>query len=96
MKFSVRVSPGVSRAAVGGAWTGPDGAPRLIIRVAAPADKGRANRAVVDALAEAFGVPKSALSIAGGEKDRLKTIVIEGEDGAHAARLAILLKGPDA
>lgn len=96
MKLSVRVTPGAARAAVGGAWTGPDGAPRLVVRVAAPPDKGRANRAVIEALAAAFGVPKSALAIAAGEKDRLKTISIDGEDSAITARLQSLMKGQDA
>ena len=96
MKFSVRVTPGAAKAAVGGAWTGPDGAPRLVVRVAAPPDKGRANRAVIEALAEALRVPKSALSIAAGEKDRLKTISIEGEDPALLARYQSLLKGQGA
>jgi uncharacterized protein (TIGR00251 family) len=96
MKFSVRVTPGAAKARVGGAWTGPDGAPRLVIRVAAPPDKGRANRAVIEALAEALGVPKSALSIAAGEKDRQKTISIEGDESAITARLQSLLKGQSA
>jgi hypothetical protein len=90
--ISVRVTPGARKEAVGGAWIGPDGAPRLVVRVTAPPESGRANRAVESVLASAFGLPKSAVSIVSGAKNRLKTATLEGpDDTALRARLEQLL-----
>lgn len=83
----VRVNPGASRTIVGGCWQGPDGEKRLIVRVSAPPDKGKANKAVIEAIAKAFGLPKSAVSITAGEKDRLKTLRLETDEASATARL---------
>lgn len=88
-----RVTPGASRVAVGGVWTGPDGDQRLIIRVTAPPEKGKANKAAAAAIARAFGLPKSAVSVTAGEKDRLKTFALAGDPERLAARLAALKEG---
>ncbi len=89
----VRVSPSASRVAVGGKWEGPSGEARLIVRVGAPPEKGKANKAAAEALAEAFGLPKSAVRVTAGETDRLKTFALDGDPEALAARLAVLLEG---
>ena len=47
------------------------------IKVTALPEKGRANEAVVAALAEYFGVPKSSVSIVGGRSAKIKIIDIE-------------------
>jgi uncharacterized protein YggU (UPF0235/DUF167 family) len=86
----VRASPGAARESVGGRWTGPDGEARLVVRVVAPADRGRANRAVCALIARALGLPKSAVSIRAGAKDRLKTLAVAGEAGDLAQRLSRL------
>ena len=44
----------------------------LRVRVAAPPTDGRANEAVVDLLARAFGVPRSAVSLVSGASSRDK------------------------
>lgn len=88
----VRVSPGASRACVGGKWDGPNGDARLIVRVTAPPEKGKANKAAAEAIAKAFGLPKSAVSITAGETDRLKSFALDGDAERLAARLAALLE----
>lgn len=87
----VRVTPGAKRVGVGGKWDGPDGDARLIVKVAAPPEKGKANRAAVEALAKAFGLPKSAVRVTAGDTDRLKTLALDGDPQSLAARLAQLL-----
>jgi uncharacterized protein YggU (UPF0235/DUF167 family) len=77
-KIKVRVTPGAKRNFVGGAWVGPVGDARLMIKVTAIAADGEANRAVELALARALGLPKSAVSITAGGKSRLKTVEIAG------------------
>ncbi|MEZ5920103.1 MAG: DUF167 family protein [Parvularculaceae bacterium] len=87
----VRVNPGASRTSVGGKWDGPEGDMRLIIRVAAPPEKGKANKAAAEAIAKAFGLPKSAVSITAGETDRLKSFALDGDPETLSARLAVLI-----
>jgi len=88
----VRVTPGASRVSVGGKWAGPGGDTRLIVRVTAPPEKGKANKAAADALAKAFGLPKSAVSITAGETDRLKSFALDGDPPVLTKRLAALLE----
>lgn len=87
----VRVGPGASKTAVGGKWAGPGGDTRLIVRVTAPPEKGKANKAAAEAIAKAFGLPKSAVRVTAGETDRLKTFSLDGDPQILAARLAALL-----
>jgi uncharacterized protein (TIGR00251 family) len=92
LDVAVRVTPGASRTAVGGVWQGPDGEKRLVVRVSAPPDKGKANKAVIDAMAKAFGLPKSAVSITAGEKDRMKLVRLVADPGEANARWLALLE----
>jgi uncharacterized protein (TIGR00251 family) len=57
----------------------------LRIRVAAPPVDGRATEAARRAVADALGVPPSAVTLVGGERSRLKRFRITGLDGAEAA-----------
>ena len=88
----VRVSPGASRAVVGGKWAGPDDDTRLIVRVTAPPEKGKANKAAAEAIAKAFGLPKSAVRVTAGEIDRLKSFALAGDPAILSARLKSLLE----
>jgi len=73
MKLSIKVAPGSSRDGITG-WLGET----LKIRVKAPAERGRANRAIEQLLAEALGAPKSSVQIIGGETMTRKTVEIRG------------------
>jgi uncharacterized protein (TIGR00251 family) len=87
---SVRVHPGARRSEVGGRY-GTDDPPVLIVRVAAPAVDGRANSALLEALAAAFGIRRRALTLVSGTTSRNKVVDVEGGD---PARLDYLLRGP--
>lgn len=50
----------------------------LLVRVAAPATEGRANRALVRLLSQVLGVPPRDVRILRGEKSRSKLVRIEG------------------
>ncbi len=92
--FHVRVSPGARRAGVGGMWIDADGGQRLIVRVSAPPENGKANNAACEAVAEAFGLPRSAVAVTAGAKSRQKTLSIDATfDDAMRARLAALMEG---
>ena len=71
MRIHVRVVP---RAKRGGVEPLPDGS--LKVRVSAPAEDGRANAAVIEALAEYFDVPRRAVIIRQGVTGRSKLIEI--------------------
>jgi uncharacterized protein (TIGR00251 family) len=51
---------------------------RVKLRLAAPAVDNKANRALVEFLAEAFGVPRRNVTIEAGLASRLKTVSITG------------------
>jgi uncharacterized protein (TIGR00251 family) len=67
------VKPRSSRVKVG-----PVVQDRLQVAVTAPPVDGKANAAVIEALAEALGVPRRAITIVRGETGRNKTVRIEG------------------
>lgn len=81
MRLKVKVSPGSARNALGG-WMGDT----LKLRVQAPPEKGRANRAVVELLAAELGCPKSSVRVVAGETSRSKTVEIEGWSEADLRR----------
>ena len=72
--IGVRAQPRSSRAGIDGLF-GED-AVRVRIR-SAPVD-GKANKELVETLAEAFGIPKSAVSFKGGETSRTKRLLLRG------------------
>ena len=73
MILEVHVQPGAWRSE----FAGQHGS-RIKIRLAARAVDNQANEALVDFLAEHYGVPKSRVRIAAGLKSRQKRVVIEG------------------
>lgn len=73
--IQVKAKPRSRRNAVLGLL--PDGA-ALEVAVTAPPVDGEANEALIDLLADALGVRKSALSIVRGGQSRFKQIMITG------------------
>jgi uncharacterized protein (TIGR00251 family) len=51
-----------------------------MVRVSAPAVEGRANQAVVEAMAEAFGVKRNAVTVVSGPASRRKIVEVEGAE----------------
>jgi uncharacterized protein YggU (UPF0235/DUF167 family) len=79
MRLTVRVKPGSSRTAVGGRF-GDAEPPVLLVAVAAPAADGRANEALLAALAAAFGLRRSAVRLVSGATSRTKVVDAHGAD----------------
>lgn len=69
----VKVVPGASRDRIAGVL---DGA--LKINVAAPPEKGKANKAVIALLARVLGVRKNHLAVVAGQTSPRKTIAATG------------------
>jgi uncharacterized protein (TIGR00251 family) len=71
----VHAKPGAAASQVGRVdpWAG-----RLLVRVQAPAQDGKANAALCALLAAALGVPKSAVTLARGARGHDKDVHIAG------------------
>ncbi len=80
--MKVKVVPGSSRTAIAGLLDG-----MLKVKVAAPAEKGKANAALAELLAKKLSIKKSAVRIAAGLTSSVKEIVIEGVSAEQIARL---------
>ena len=90
--YPVRVRPGASRTRVGGGYGDP---PVLVVAVSAPAVDGRANDAVIRALADALGVPSREVEIVGGHTARTKIVAVNDAPEDLDARWSALI-GADA
>ena len=86
--LAVRVTPKSSRNEIAGLHVAADGAVSLAVRVTAPPDKGKANKAVIETLARAAGIAKSSISLAAGETERNKTLLVTGNPAALEALIA--------
>jgi uncharacterized protein (TIGR00251 family) len=78
---SVQVSPGARRSELvgrhGEGWKA---------RVAAPPERGRANAALVELLAEALGVPRERVTVVAGHSSRRKVVEVEGLEAPEIVR----------
>ena len=90
MTLYLRVTPNAGADRIDGTELRDDGSAVLRVRVRAVPDKGKANAAVIALLAKALGVPKSAMTLVSGDTARLKTMAIEGDPAALAARIEAL------
>jgi uncharacterized protein (TIGR00251 family) len=79
--LAVKAAPKASRNAIVGPMPTADGH-ALKVAVTAPADKGKANDAITALVADAFRVPKGAVSVIAGTTDRSKLLRIAGDPRA--------------
>jgi uncharacterized protein len=81
-RLQLRVSPGAARSAVvgrhGTGWK---------VRVAARAEDGRANDALVRLLADTLALPVRNVRIVSGHASRDKTVALEGLESDETERL---------
>ena len=84
----MRLTPKGGRDAIDGVETMSDGKSVLKARVRAVPEDGKANAALVELLAKALRVPRSAVSVATGQTSRVKTLEISGDPDALAEALA--------
>jgi hypothetical protein len=74
VRLEIYVRPGASKTAVGGEHGGV-----LVVRVAEPAEGGRATKAALGALADALGVPRRFVTLARGATSRRKVVDVVAE-----------------
>lgn len=79
--IKVRVTPRASRSGLDGVHAGA-----LRVRLNAPPVDGAANDELVAVMADAFSVPKRAVSIVSGQSSRAKRVRLSGVDLESAQR----------
>lgn len=83
--LAIKVVPGSSRSRIAGKYG--DG---IKVQVAAAAEKGKANRAVVEVIAEAFGVREGQVVIVSGHTQPRKIVQIDMPEEQLRGKLAEL------
>jgi uncharacterized protein len=75
-RLTVKVTPNAGRNEITGFKEGT-----LHVKIGAPPDKGKANKELIDFLADTLGIRKSAIQILRGQASRNKVVEIEGLSG---------------
>jgi len=79
--LTIRAQPGARRSGIVGLSGG-----MLKVAVTEAPEKGKANAAIIDVLAEALGLRRGQIELLSGETSRLKRVLIRGAD-------AVMLEG---
>lgn len=88
MKLQIKVIPSSSKDCIAG-WLDDS----LKVKVRAPPDKGKANKAVIKVLEKNLDLPKGSISISSGTTSSRKVIEIDCEyDNIIHQKLAAILK----
>jgi uncharacterized protein (TIGR00251 family) len=90
ISVALRVTPRGGRDEIDGLETLANGRTVVKMRVRAIAEGGEANRAVVELLAKALGVPKARVRVLSGATSRLKQIAVDGDPAKLGDALRIL------
>jgi uncharacterized protein (TIGR00251 family) len=90
-RVAITVSPGATRTELvgrhGDGWRA---------RVAAPPERGRANRALAELVAELAAVPRDRVAVVAGASGRRKVLEVEGLDSAELDRRLARAAGQEA
>jgi len=73
--FEIKVIPGSSKTAVCGLLGG-----KIKIKVSAAAEKGKANKCLIEFLSKKLGVKKNAIRIISGQTSPVKQVQVQGLD----------------
>jgi hypothetical protein len=84
--IKVQAVPGAARTEVAGLY-----GDRLKVRLAAPPEKGAANRELLEFLARRLQLGKKAVRLLSGEASRAKVVVVDGLEPELRHRLRALL-----
>ena len=93
-RLAVRLAPRARRDRIEGLVRDSDGRIALKVAVSAPPVDGKANAALIELVAEALGVARSAVDLASGAGSRRKLLFVAGDAAAMRARLARAVGAP--
>lgn len=94
IELAVRVTPKAGSSAVAGMIRDGAGAAWLAVKVAEPAEGGRANQAAIRLLARGCDVPPSSITLVSGAGARWKRLVVAGDPARLGSRIAGLAREP--
>jgi uncharacterized protein (TIGR00251 family) len=92
VRVQVRLAPGARADGFRGVGRDARGRSALKLAVTAPAEKGRANAAMIRLLAKGWRLPKGAIQLAAGAGGRDKTLLVLGDPEELMGRLESWLK----
>jgi uncharacterized protein (TIGR00251 family) len=90
ISVALRVTPRGVRDEIDGLETLANGRTVVKMRVRAIAEGGEANRAVIELLAKALGVPRTGVRVLSGATSRLKQIAVDGDPAKLGDALRML------
>ena len=91
MKLQIKVIPSSSKDCIAG-WLQDT----LKVKVKAPPDKGKANKAVIKTLEKTLELPKGSITIISGTTSTRKTIELDGVDeNSINKKLSVICSGQD-
>ena len=79
--LACKVTPRSGKDQVMGVQVASDGSREVALRVTAPPDKGKANKAVCKLIASELGVPKSGVEVKRGDTSHHKILQIACDQG---------------
>jgi hypothetical protein len=91
VRITVRAKPGLSRARDVKVVDIGNGKRAIEVSVNAAAQDGKANRALIERLADEWGIGKKQIDIKSGETGRLKIVEIAGEPESLLRKIAEML-----
>lgn len=83
MTLAIKVTPNARKSEVVGWNSDEQGRRVLLVKLAAPAQEGKANKELIRFMAEALGCAKSAVSLVRGESSRTKVLEVPPEAAAR-------------
>lgn len=83
MLLAVKVTPNARKSELTGWSVDEQGRRVLLVKLAAPAQEGRANKELIRFMAEILGCAKSAVSLVRGESSRTKVLEVPPEAAAR-------------
>ncbi|MFZ4596495.1 MAG: DUF167 domain-containing protein [Verrucomicrobiaceae bacterium] len=83
MNLAVKVTPNARKSEVTGWGTDEQGRRVLLLKLAAPAQEGKANKELIRFVAEYLDCPKSSVTLVRGDSSRTKILAVPSEAAAR-------------
>ncbi len=83
MRLVVKVTPNARKSEVAGWGVDEQGRKLLLVKLAAPAQEGKANKELLRFMAECLGCSKSEVSLERGDSSRTKVLEVPPEAAAR-------------
>ena len=93
IRVRVRLTPKAAHDRIGALHRDADGALALKVAVTAAPEGGKANAALIRALAKAWRLPRTSMAISAGAAARRKTVTVAGDPGVLMRHVETWMEG---